>query len=71
MKSKPNPLRILIREYISDLKGERKENLKEYKFLVKQGELGEAIHLDSVNVCLDYVIDNLERILQEAKKLEK
>jgi hypothetical protein len=30
MKSKPNPIRTLIREYISDLKGERKENLREY-----------------------------------------
>lgn len=38
MKSKPNPTRTLIREYIFDLKGERRENLKEYKFLVKQGE---------------------------------
>ncbi len=71
MKSKPNPTRTLIREYISDLKGERKENLKEYKFLVKQDELGAAMHLDSVNECLDYVIDNLERILREAKELEK
>jgi len=71
MKSKPNPIRTLIREYISDLKGERKENLRDYKILVKKGELGEAVHLDSVNECLDYVIDNLERILQEAKKLEK
>jgi hypothetical protein len=71
MKSKPTPTRTLIREYISDLKGERKENLKEYKFLVKQDELGAAMHLDSVNECLDYVIDNLERILREAKELEK
>ncbi len=71
MKSKPNPTRTLIREYISDLKGERKENLRDYKILVKEGELGEAMHLDSVNECLDYVIDNLERILREAKELEK
>lgn len=71
MKSKPNPIRTLIREFISELKDERKENLRDYKILVKEGELGEAMHLDSVNECLDYVIDNLKRILQEAKKLEK
>lgn len=70
MKSKPNLTRTLIREYISDLKDERKENLRDYKILLKEGELGEAMHLVSVNGCLDYVIDNLERILQEAKKLD-
>lgn len=71
MKSKPNPTRTLIQEFISDLKGEIRENLKEYKFLLKQEELGAAMHLASVNECLDYVIANLENILQESKKLEK
>lgn len=70
-KPKPNPTRTLIREFISELKNQIKENLRDYKILVKEGELGDAMHLDSVNVCLDYVIDDLKRILQEAKRLEK
>jgi hypothetical protein len=61
----------LIKEFIVELKGQIKENASEMRYHAKgltRGSYAEAAHLDSVNECLDYVVDALQAIVAESKK---
>jgi hypothetical protein len=45
-----------IKELIEDLKGQLKENDKDIKHSVKNRNWSQAMHLESVNTALNYVL---------------
>lgn len=65
--SKENKTLQMVKELVKELKAERRENKTEFKQLVKDGCLFDAIHLESVNTCLDYVINQLEDVVASSK----
>lgn len=55
-----------IKAFIKELKGQVKENEKEMRYHARgrdRNSYAEAAHLDSVNSCLDYVISELNSIV--------
>ena len=65
--SKENKTLQMVKELVKELKAECRENKAEFRQLVKDGCLFDAIHLESVNGCLDYVIDQLKNIVAASK----
>lgn len=64
-KQVKDKLRRNIFNTIKDLKAEIKDNKAEIKVCIKNRYYGQAAHLESVNNCLDYVVDILLANLHE------
>ena len=59
----------MVKEFISELKGQVKENAAEMRDHAKglgRESYAEAAHLDSINTCLDYVISELNSIVKNS-----
>lgn len=65
--SKENKTLQMVKELAKELKTQRRENKAEFRQLVKDECFFDAIHLESVNTCLDYVIDQLEDVAASSK----
>jgi len=65
--SKENKTLQMVKELVKELKAERRENKTEFRQLVKDECFFAAIHLESVNTCLDYVINQLEDVVVSSK----
>lgn len=57
----------MVKDFIIELKGQMKENKRDHKINIKGGYLADAMHLASVNECLDYIIYELQDIVTAGK----
>ena len=58
---------IVIRDFITNLKEQVKENKKDIRECIKDRTFSHAAFLESVNNTLEYVIDELKDIIKKDK----
>jgi len=64
---KDNKTLIMVKDFIIELKGQMKENKRDYKINIKGEYLADAMHLYIVNETLENVIHELQDIVAASK----